>query len=434
MKESFLPWRSIRSHLLFGLTTIAFLVFAVGGWAATMRLSGAVVTSGIVVVAGNTKTVEHASGGIVAHILVQEGEYVEEAALLVQLDDTETRANLSIIQNRLDELTSRDARLSAERSGLHTISFPDSLSKRIDNIRISQLIEEEQRFIEARRKIREGQEDQLAEQVTQYGREIDGLNAQISGNNREIILIETELSGIRTLLELGHIAISRVNTFERDLARLEGNRGALLATIARVEGQISETKLQILQIESQFQAEIANEISQVRAEIGELSERAVAAREQLRRMDIRAPQNGIVHGLSVHIIDAVITAGVPIMRIVPTEEDLVIEIKIEPKDIDQIYQGQVATLRFSAFNQRTTPEIIGTVSRIGADLTFDQTTGAAFYVARIEIPEAERARLGAVTLLPGMPVEAFMETEQRTPLSFLMKPFYDNLARSFREQ
>ena len=228
--------------------------------------------------------------------------------------------------------------------------------------------------------------------------------------------------------------IQRVTALERDAARLEGERGQLIASIAQAKGKITETELQILQIDQDLRSEVAKELREIQGKIAELVERKVAAEDQLKRIDIRAPQDGMVHQSTVHTVGGVITAGEPIMLIVPEADELTVEAKVAPQDIDQVRVGQTAVLRFSAFNQRTTPELNGVVSRVSADLTTDQRTGAAYYAVRITLSESEIARLEGLQLVPGMPVEAFIQTGERTVLSYLMKPFTDQITRSFRSR
>ena len=237
---------------------------------------------------------------------------------------------------------------------------------------------------------------------------------------------------MRDLWRKNLVQIQRVTALERDAARLEGERGQLIAATAQSKGKISEIELQIIQIDQDLRSEVAKELREVQAKIAELVERKVAAEDQLKRIDIRAPQDGLVHQLAVHTVGGVITPGEAMMLIVPEADNLTVEAKLNPQDIDQVQPGQKAVLRFSTFNQRTTPELNGTVIRVSADLTTDQRSGVSYYTVRISIPEAEVARLGGLKLLPGMPLEAFIQTGERTVLSYLMKPMTDQIARAFR--
>jgi membrane fusion protein, type I secretion system len=292
----------------------------------------------------------------------------------------------------------------------------------------------ERNLFEFRRSARAGQKAQLRERIAQLKEEIQGLTGQVAAKKRETELIGQELEGVRDLWRKNLVQIQRVTALERDAARLEGERGQLIAATAQAKGKISEIELQILQIDQDLRSEVAKDLREVQGKIAELVERKVAAEDQLKRIDIRAPQDGMVHQSTVHTVGGVITPGEAIMLIVPEADALTVEAKLAPQDIDQVRVGQTAALRFSAFSQRTTPELDGVVSRVSADLTTDQRTGAAYYVVRITLSDSEIARLGGLRLVPGMPVEAFIKTGERTVLSYVMKPFTDQINRSFRSR
>src|SRR5262249_9619991 len=246
--------------------------------------------------------------------------------------------------------------------------------------------------------------------------------------------INQELEGVRELWRKNLVPITRVTTLEREAARLRGERGALVASIAQAKGKISETQLQILQVDQDLRSEVSKELGEIRAKTSELIEKRITAEDQLKRIDIRAPQDGRVHQLAVHTVGGVINAGEVIMLIVPAGDVLAVEVRIAPHDIDQIRVSQNAVLRFSAFNQRTTPELNGQVERVSPDITQDQKTGTSFYTVRITLPDSEIARLSDLKLVPGMPVEAFIQTGERTAISYLIKPISDQLMRSWRER
>jgi HlyD family secretion protein len=425
---------TIRRHLLLGLIAVLFLIVGVGGWAALSSIAGAIIATGKLAVNSYVKPVQHPTGGIVGEIHVKNGDHVTSGAVLVRLDDTQARVNLAIVSQRLDELRTRAARLETERDGLETITFSADLMARADTAEVAKLLKGEQRLFEARRTSREGQKAQLHERIAQLHQEIDGIASQIDGKIREIRLIERELEGVRKLWQQGLVPLTRLHSLERDAARLTGERGSLIATSAQTKGRITETELQILQIDEDLQSEVANETRDIQAQISEYAERQVAAQEELRRIDIRSPQDGVVHELTVHAPGAIIAQGAPIMMIVPVADDLIIEAQISPQDIDQIHLDQPALLRFSAFNQRTTPEIKGSISRIAADLTTSSEKEASYYLVRIAVPESEIALLGDVKLIPGMPIEAFIQTGERSALSYFLKPLSDQVARAFREE
>ncbi len=424
--------RSLRVHLLAGLSLLVLLGGGMGGWAATTELAGAVVAPGSVVVDSHSKKVQHPTGGVVGEIRVRDGDRVQAGELVVRLDDTITRANLAIVTKALDELAARQGRLEAERDGRSTLSVPPELRTRLADQAIAKLLMGEQGLFKLRHAAREGLRAQLRERIGQLHEQITGLQEQTGAKADEIKLIQNELEGVRELWRKNLIPISRLTQLEREATRLRGERGQLMASIAQAKGRISETELQNIQIDQDLRSEVAKELREIQAKSAELIEKRVAAEDHLKRIDIRAPQAGIVHQLSVHTVGGVIAGGDPLMLIVPEADELAIEVKVAPQDIDQLTIGQEAVLRLSAFNQRTTPEIKGTVSLVAADLTQDQKTGIVFYTARIAVEHNEMARLHELRLVPGMPVEAFIQTSQRTALSYLMKPFSDQITRAFR--
>ena len=370
--------RSIRSHLLGGLAVVALLAGGVGGLAATTELSGAVIAPGSLVVDSNVKKVQHPTGGVVGELRARDGDKVKAGDIVVRLDETITQANLAIVVKSLNELQSRLARLEAERDNVDTVVFPAELLARAGDPELARSMTGERNLFEFRKSARAGQKAQLRERIAQLKEEIQGLTGQVAAKKRETELIGQELEGVRDLWRKNLVQIQRVTALERDAARLEGERGQLIASTAQAKGKISEIELQILQIDQDLRSEVAKDLREVQGKIAELVERKVAAEDQLKRIDIRAPQNGMVHQSTVHTVGGVITPGEAIMLIVPEADALTVEAKLAPQDIDQVRVGQTAALRFSAFNQRTTPELAGVVSRVSADLTTDQRTGAAY--------------------------------------------------------
>lgn len=427
--------RSIRRHLRAGTALVVFLAFGVGGWAATTDISGAVIAGGSLVVDSNVKKVQHPTGGIVGELLVRDGDRVKAGDIVVRLDETITRVNLAIVVKGLDEMTARKARLEAERDAKGSIPFPDDLLRRAGEPTVAHVIEGELKLFWIRLAARMGQKAQLRQRIEQLGEEIGGHKAQERAKAQEIVLVQRELTGARELWEKNLMPITKLTSLEREATRLEGERGQLMAAIAQAKGKISETELQIVQIDRDLSSEVGKELREIDAKIGEFLERKVAAEDQLKRIDIRAPQDGTVHQSTVHTVGGVIPAGgEAIMLIVPYADNLTVEAKVAPQDIDQVRIGQKAVLRFSAFSERTTPELNGVVSRMSADTTTDQRTGQSYYTIRIATPAEEIARLGEVKLVPGMPVEAFVQTGERKVLSYLVKPLHDQIARAFRER
>jgi HlyD family secretion protein len=425
--------RSIRRNILIGISLVIFLGTALGGWASTTNLAGAVVAGGSVVVDSHIKKVQHQTGGTVRELLVREGAQVAADDVLIRLDDTQARANLVIVNTTLAELYARQARLEAERDDAETIDF-SSLGKVALPGGTEKIIGAEQKLFELRRTARAGQKSQLNERIGQLQEEIEGLKGQHDARGKEIEFIKTELTGVRELWSKNLIPIQRVTALERDAVRLLGERSTLISTIAQTKGKITEIELQIIQIDQNLRSEVAKELREIQAKIGEFRERKVSAEDILAKIEIRAPQSGRVHQLAVHTVRGVIAPGESIMYIVPDGDMMIVEVRIAPHEIDRVHLGQTAMLRFTALDQRSTPELMGEVTLVSADVTQDAKTGSSYFAVRIAVPDAEVARLKGTTLVPGMPVESFIQTGERTVISYLVKPIRDQVMRAFRER
>jgi HlyD family secretion protein len=432
-QESTSALDSIRRYIIAGSVVVLVLTCGVGVWATTTEISGALIAPGTVVVESNTKKVQHPTGGVVRELLVRDGDQVKAGDLLVRLDDTVTKANLAIVTKTLTELYARKARLSAERDGSESIKFPDELTRQADVPEVGQVVAAENRLFDLRRAARAGQKSQLQERINQANEEIVGFGAQKVAKEKEVDFINHELTGVRDLFQKNLVPITRLSQLEREATRLGGERGQLIAATAQAKGKIAELQLQIIQVDQDLSSEVAKEMREIDAKIGEFVERRVSAQDQLKRTDVHSPQDGTVFQSTVHTVGGVIPAGEPIMLIVPNADKLTVEAKVNPQDIDKVQFWQSAALRFSAFNMRTTPEIFGSVSQISADITTDQRTNQSYYTIRIALPSEQVARLGDVKLVPGMPVEAFVKTGDRTVMSYLMKPLADQFNRAFRE-
>jgi HlyD family secretion protein len=432
------PRRTIRKLNLIGLALCVILIGGVGGWAATTQLSGAVIAPGTIVVESNIKKVQHPTGGVVGQILVKEGSQVKDGDVVLRLDDTVTRSTLGVVRSQLDETLARQARLLAERDDADALAFPAELTSRRDDPSVGPAMVGEERLFESRRTARAGQRSQLRERIAQLNEEVRGLSAQLAAKESELELIGTELVGVADLYKKNLVSISRYMQLQRDQTRLQGERGQFIADIARARGKISETELQIIQVDQDFRTEVLKDLRDAQGKIAEFKERVTAAEDQLKRVDLRAPQAGFVHQLAVHTVGGVIANGETIMQIVPRADELVVEAKVAPNDIDQVAVGAEAVVRVLAGNQRTTPVITGRLTRVSADLTREQQNSAqpaqAYYTVRIVLPAEEVARLRDIHLLPGMPVEVFIQTHERSPLQYLLKPLQEQIARTFRER
>jgi membrane fusion protein, type I secretion system len=426
--------RALGRHVVAVVAAAIVLVLTLGGWAATTEFAGAVIAQGQLVVNSNVKKVQHPTGGVVGELLVREGGRVREGDVVARLDDTQARANLAILVKALDENAARAAREEAERDDSDRIEFPQELVARIHNPDVAKAVDGERKQFEMRRAAREGKRAQLKERIAQLGDEIRGSESQIESKNKQIEWVGKELAGVRDLWAKNLIPYARLTALEREKERLEGERGQLTAAIAQAKGKITETELQILQIDQDMRSEVGKDLADIRAKTAELVEKKVAAADQVKRVDIRAPIDGAVFQQNVHTVGGVITAGEVLMLIVPEADVLEAEVKVQPQDIDQVRLGQTAILRFTAFNQRTTPELNGEVNRVSADVAEDQKTGARYFTVRIAIPASEVERLQGLKIVPGMPVEAFIQTSPRTVMSFLIKPLHDQISRAFREK
>jgi HlyD family secretion protein len=428
--------QSIQRYMVIGLIMFGVVTFGIGGWAATSQLTGAVIGQGVVVVDSSVKKVQHATGGIVGELRVREGDRVNAGDILIRLDETQTLANATIATKSVDELLARQARLEAERDGADQIVFPKALPNRIKdgNLEASRAIAAETKLFDLRREARSGQRAQLRERSAQLQEEIKGYSGQADSKQKEIDLIHSELEGVRGLYQKNLVPLARLNALERDTARLEGERSQLGGMIAQSRGKMAEIELQVIQVDQDLRSEVGKDLIETRAKLSESAERKIAAVDQLNRVDIRAPQSGRVHELSVHTVGGVIAPGEQIMLIVPDADALAVEVKITPRDVDQVYVGQTATMRFAAFNQKTTPEIEGQVSVLSADITQEQRTGTSYYTARVSLKPEDLAKLGASKLVPGMPVDVFVKTQGRTALSYLIKPLQDQAERAFKER
>ena len=428
------PRRSIRRHQMAGLLVAGLVVGGVASWAAATDISGAVIAPGVLMVDSYVKKVQHPVGGIVGEILARNGDRVKAGDVVLRLDATITRANLAIVSKGLTELLARKARLEAERDGAEAVTVPPELASTSSDPDVTHAIAGERRLFEVRRTSRVGQKAQLRQRIEQLNEEIKGLTVQTEAKSREVELIQRELKGTRELWEKNLVPISKLTALEREATRTEGEKGQLISSVAQAKAKIVETELEIIQVDRDLASEVAKELREIEGKIGEFVERKVAAEDQLKRIDIRAPQDGVVHQSIAHTVGGVITPSDAIMLVVPEADKLIVEAKVTPQDIDQLRLGQEAVLRFSAFNQRTTPQITGTLKQISADITTEERTGTSYYTIRVAMSDKDVPLLGDRTLVPGMPVEVFVTTSDRRVLSYLVKPLTDQITRAFREQ
>jgi HlyD family secretion protein len=425
---------SVRSYIYLGCALLVLLVGGIGGWAMTTDLAGAVMAPGTVVVSSNVKKIQHPTGGVIGTIYVKNGDRVRAGDPLLRLDETVTKANVDLITKQLDELRGQEARLTAERDDSDHVTFPDDLSSRSAATNVAQILSGEQALFNKRTSALHAQLQQLGERVSGLNEEISGTTAQVAAKTKEIDLINKELASLAGLEAQQLVTTSKMMALRREAARLEGERAELNANIGQSKQKIAEIKVQRLALENQAKSDVVKELRDVQGKISELSERRVAAADQLKRVALISPVNGIVDQLSVFTIGGVINAGEQVMVIVPDDDKLVIEARITQRDIEQAHANQAATIRMTAFDQRTTPTVEGNLTTIAADVSRDPQTGSSYFLARVAIPEPELKKLGDHKLIAGMPVEVQIKTASRTALSYLLKPLSDQFAQAFKER
>lgn len=428
------PDVGLKRNLRRALIIVFVLVFGLGGLAAVIPMAGAVVAHGDVSVASKVKKVQHPTGGVISEILVKDGDTVKAGQILIRLDNTVTGSNVQLTGESVDQLLARDARLEAERDSRAAINFPPELLIKANDPVVKDLLEQERRLFQLRRSAQTGQQAQLRERVAQLDQQILGYQVQAQANRDQSKLIQTERANARELYEKRLVTIQRFNELERSAVELEANAAALDTSIAQARARITETREQMIAVDQDVRSRAGSELADVESKLSEMRQHKVTADDSYERGLIRAPQDGKVDKLAFNTIGGVIGPGQTILEVVPQTDELTVVAMIKPTDIDQVRAAQQASLRFSAFNMRTTPELKGNVLRVSADRTVDERTGAAFYTAIITIPPTELKKLGELKLVPGMPVETFIETGNRTMLSYLVKPLADQLQRSFRDQ
>ena len=424
---------SARRHLIIGGLTLLILVGGFGAWAVMAQISGAVITTGQIEVDRNRQIVQHPDGGVVEQIIVDEGDTVQAGDLLVRLDATVLRSELAIVEGQLFEILARRARLEAERDGSTTLSFSPVLTETVTD-EIQTLMDGQQRLFEARLETNERAVEQLTQQRAQIASQLTGIAAQQDALVTQQDLITSELADQQSLFDRGLAQGSRVLALQREASGLLGSVGQLTAQAAQAAERMTEIEIAVLGLSSTRREEAITRLRDLQFNELELTERRRTLQRQLDRLDIRAPVSGIVYGLRVFAEQSVIRPADPVLFLIPQDRPLVIATQVEVVDIDQIYVGQDVTLRFSAFDQRRTPELNGTVTLLSADAFLNETSGASFYRAEVQLNEGELDRLPAdMTLIPGMPVEAFVRTDERSPLTYLIKPLADYFTKAFRE-
>jgi HlyD family secretion protein len=435
MMNNFDTRKSLRRYQIAGFLSMLVMGGVLGGWSALANIHGAVIAPATVAVESFSKKIQHKEGGIIAAIRVKDGDEVKVGQELVLLDDTDTKAELGIVQGLLREFLTKQARLEAERDGAEAIEFPPEILAAQGDAEVAHIISGQEKLFRSNRAAFKGKQDQLQQQVEQMNEQIDGLVSQQKSKEQQIKLIDSELVNLKKLQKQGLVPVSRVLAMERERARLDGERGALVAQKAEAESKIGEIKIALIQDQDAYRSQVLTELREAESKIAELTERRVAAQSRLSRTSIKAPEDGTVYQVMVHTIGGVIAPGEAVMLMVPEGDELVLQAQISTQDVDNVHVGQKAIVRFPALRSRFTPEIDAEVIHVAADVSrIDQNT-PPFYAVRLKlVPHALDKLEPGQKLKPGMPAEAFIRTDERTPLSYLLKPLADQLAHAFREK
>ena len=424
-----------RAPVLAGLFGLVVLLGGFAAWATMTQISGAIIAPGRVEVDQNRQVVQHPTGGVVSAIHIEEGDVVSAGDVLIELDDAEMASRLTIVEGQLYELMARRARLEAERDDVRKVSFDpelmDAAARRAD---IDELMRGQENLFFARLSSIEKQAEQLRQRRVQIENQIDGIVAQEASLAEQLDLIEEQLTDMQSLLDRGLAQASTVLALRREAASLSGRLGELVASRAQARERIAETETQVLQLNSERREEAIAQLRDMRSRELEFVEQRAALLTEIERQQIKAPASGVVYALQVRTLRSVIRGADPVLFIIPQDRPLVISSRVDPIHIDEISTGQAVNLRFSALDQRRTPELKGRVTLVSADAFEDEALGASYYRAEVILEPGELERLDAdQTLIPGMPVEAYIRTADRTPLAYLIKPMMDYLNRAFRE-
>lgn len=428
-----IPQSAARTWIIVGYVTTLLLVVVFLVWGTVSRLSSAVIAGGHLVVDSHSKDVQHKEGGTVSVLHVVDGDHVARDALLVTLDNTAARATHEIIAKGMAEIQAKIARLEAERDGADDITFPPEILALSEEPHVFAAMTNALHMFAARKSLRQSERQQLDQQLIQLDELIRGFQVQKSATEEEYILVEEEVARFEGLYKDKLVPVSKLNDAKRSASRLRGQIGAAEAEIARANERISEVRLAVIQFNEEKKSQILTELQELRAQLGEADERFVASADILKRTEVRSPQSGYVSAMTVFAKGAVVQPGETILTVVPAEDDLLVEAKVSSKDIDQIHPDQDVRLRFSAFNQKTTPEFHGDIVRISPDAVTDTHTGTMYYSVRVRFGALSALEKHDIKLVPGMPAEVFITTGERTMLSYLLKPFLDQMARAFKE-
>ena len=427
-------WSASRP-LTIGFVSLLLLVLGVGLWSVNTQIAGAVIASGRIQVEANRQVIQHPTGGVVGEIFVSEGDVVKAGDIVVRFDSSDLKSELAIIESQYFELLARKALFQAERDDVPELTYDDELIiEAKQNSDIHSLMDGQSDFFAARRASLEKQKEQLAEQTIQLNNQVTGVEAQNIANQSQLMLLEEELTDTQSLLDKGLAQASRVLALRREKARIEGQIGNLTSELGRLKAAINGINIQLLQLDTERRTSAIENLRDIGYRTLELAERRIAIKQTLFRLEVRAPMSGIVHDNQIFALQSVVQAAEPMMYIIPSDLPLVVQAQVDVVHVDQVYVGQDATLNFAAFSQRTTPQIFGTVTKLSADVFTDQVTGLNYYQVELVPKQSEMEKIENLELLPGMPVEAFLKTDDRSAFTYLVKPVTDYFNKAFREE
>ncbi|WP_299153606.1 HlyD family type I secretion periplasmic adaptor subunit [uncultured Tateyamaria sp.] len=423
-----------KGPLFVGALALLILVGVLGVWSVQARISGAVIASGMIQVESNRQVLQHPEGGVVGALMVKDGDQVAAGDVVLKFDDTRLVSELAVIEGQLFEILARKARLKAERDGLSALVVSDELQElAAEDPEVQALIDGQAQLFEARATSLQQSSEQILEQIAQAENQIEGASAQLAALETQQGLIESELGDSQQLFEKGLTPASRVSSLQREQARLLGEIGSTTASVAQLRGQIAALNIERIALTSRLREEAITALRDLQFQEVELVQQRLITKDTLSRMDVRAPVSGVVYGSRIFALQSVVSPAEAIMYIIPQDQPMVVSSRVDPIDVDQVHVGQDASLRFAALDQRMTPEIFGQVTKLSADVFVDEATGASYYQVELVPKEGEMTKLNGQILLPGMPVEAFITTAERSPLNYLSKPLTDYFTRAFRE-
>lgn len=432
MSEAKNPWGKKRP-LFLGFSALVLLVGGIGTWSVYTRIAGAIIANGLVEVEINRQVVQHPDGGVIGEILVDDGDVVDAGEILMRFDDTLLRTNLNTINAQVLEISARKIRLMAERDGAETVEYPDELIDAATDPIMAELLTGQQDLFNARRDTLDREVALLGEKTAQIEEQIKGAEAQSEALNQQLALIAEELVDEVALLAKGLSQATTVRSLQREEARMNGSIGELSANVAGSRGRIAEIQIEVLRLHTRLREDAITTLRDLQYREFELTEQRSAVIETLLRLDIRAPSSGVIYGKQFHALRSVVRPAEAILYIVPQDTVLVIATRIPAVHIDQVHVGQEANVKFSSFDTRTTPEIFGLVTKVSPDIFTDENTGESYYSAEIVPNPEDVAKLEGLEIVPGMPVQAFLRTSERTPLQYLIKPLADYFTKAFRE-